>query len=93
MSGVFQNIDPPRPPPPGECVPVYPPPLLRGEDTLAGWRRGWGVNNLEDARHSSVLYLYICKYFLLALLGKSMVKTWMNKYYRISYSIEGRGPP
>jgi hypothetical protein len=27
------------------------PPLLRGEDTLAGRRRGWGVNILEDARH------------------------------------------
>jgi hypothetical protein len=24
--------------------------------------RGWGVNILEDARHSSVLY--ICKYFV-----------------------------
>ncbi len=48
---------------------------------------------MEDARHSSVLYLYICKYFVLALLRKSMVKTWMNKYYRISFSIEGRGPP
>ncbi len=42
---------------------MYPPspPLVRGEDTLAGWR-GWGVNNLEDARHSSVLY--IRKYFV-----------------------------
>ncbi len=42
MSGVFQNIDPPPPSPPGECVP---PPLLRGEDTLAaGWRgEGGGV--------------------------------------------------
>jgi hypothetical protein len=52
MSLVFQNIE-------------SPPPLtarVRGEDTLAGWRRGWGVNILEDARHSSVLY--ICKYFV-----------------------------
>jgi hypothetical protein len=39
-----------------------PPSLVRGEDTLAGWRGGWGVNILEDARHSSVLY--ICKYFV-----------------------------
>jgi hypothetical protein len=63
MSGVFQNIDPPPPPssPAGECV-VYPLPLVRGEDTLAGRRGGWGVNILEDARHSSVLY--ICKYFV-----------------------------
>ncbi len=36
---------------------VYAPPLVRGEDTLAGWRGGWGVNILEDARHSSELYI------------------------------------
>jgi hypothetical protein len=46
MSGVFQNIDPPPPAPPGECIP---PPLVPGEDTLAGWRGGWGVNILEEA--------------------------------------------
>jgi hypothetical protein len=61
MSGDFQNIDPP-PPPPHRPASVYPPPVVRGEDTLAGWRGGWGVNILEDARHSSVLY--ICKYFV-----------------------------
>jgi hypothetical protein len=38
MSGVFQNIDPQRPHRPAS---VYPPPLVRGEDTLAG-RRGGG---------------------------------------------------
>jgi hypothetical protein len=54
MSGVFQNIDP------------QPSPLVRGEDTLAGWRGGWGVNILEDTRHSSVLD--ICKYFVLPTL-------------------------
>ncbi len=62
MSRVFQNIDPP-PPPPTRPASVYHPPLVRGEDTLAGWRGGWGVNILEeDARHSSVLN--ICKYFV-----------------------------
>jgi hypothetical protein len=30
---------------------VYPPPLLRGEDRLAGRRGGWGVNILEDERN------------------------------------------
>jgi hypothetical protein len=44
--------------PPLRPASVYPPPLLRGEDTLATGRGGWGVNILEDARHSSVLYLY-----------------------------------
>jgi hypothetical protein len=37
MSCVFQNIDPPHPPLRPASVP-----LLRGEDTLAGWRGGWG---------------------------------------------------
>ncbi len=35
---------------------------LWGEDTLAGWRGGGGVNSSEDARHCSVLY--ISKYFV-----------------------------
>jgi hypothetical protein len=47
--------DSPPPSPPGECLP---PTFVEGEDTLAGWRGGWGVNIVEDARHSSVIYLY-----------------------------------
>jgi hypothetical protein len=35
MSGVFRNIDPP---PPHHPASVYPPPLVRGDDTLAAWR-------------------------------------------------------
>jgi hypothetical protein len=35
MAGVFRNIDPPHRP-----ANVYPPPLVRGEDTLAGWSGG-----------------------------------------------------
>ncbi len=58
MSGVFRNIDPPPPPP-------HRPTSMRGEDTLAGWRwGGGGVNSSEDARHCSVLYMYICRYFV-----------------------------
>jgi hypothetical protein len=67
MSGVFQNIDPPPPPPPpSECVCTHTP-LVQGEDILAGWRGRWGVNILEDASHSSVLY--ICKYFVIHTLS------------------------
>jgi hypothetical protein len=61
VSGVFQNIDPPTPPLTARRV-CYPPPSVRGEDALAGLRGGWGVNILEDARHSSILY--ICEYFV-----------------------------
>ncbi len=60
MSGVFQNIDPPTPFTARRVC--TPPPLVRGEDKLAGWRGGGGVNSLEDARHCSVLC--ICKYFV-----------------------------
>jgi hypothetical protein len=68
MSCVFQNIDPPPPSPPGECVP---PAVVAGEGHTRRVERGvgWGVNILEDARHSSVLYLYR---ILLALLPSTI---------------------
>jgi hypothetical protein len=58
MSSVFQNIDPPSPSPPGECVL---PRLWGGGRThsLDGEGVG-GVNILEDARLCYVLY--ICKW-------------------------------
>jgi hypothetical protein len=56
MSGVFRNIDPPTPSPPGECVP---PRLLCGWRTqsLGGEGVVGGFNSSEDARHCSVLYI------------------------------------
>jgi len=47
MTGVFRNIDPP---PPHRRASVNPPPLVRGEDTLAGWRGGGGsiVRKMPD---------------------------------------------
>jgi hypothetical protein len=59
MSGVFQNIDPPTPSPPGECVP---PAFGAGGGNTRWVERGWGVKSSEDARHCSVIY--ICKYFV-----------------------------
>jgi hypothetical protein len=53
MSLIFQNIDPPPPFPPDECVECTP--LLGEEDTLAGRKGGWGVNILEDERHRIAL--------------------------------------
>jgi hypothetical protein len=56
MAGVFQNIDPP--------IPL----TARRVCTSRLWcggRGGWGVNILEDARHSSVLYVHtVYKYFV-----------------------------
>jgi hypothetical protein len=63
MSGVFQNIDPPTPSRPGECDP---PSFGAGVGHIRRAVRGWGVNNSEDARHCSVLY--ICKYFVLVVI-------------------------
>jgi hypothetical protein len=58
MSGVFQNIDPHRP-------------VVRGEDTLAGWRvrGGWSICTL----HMYVLcvtILIISCYWCSAAMGK-----------------------
>ncbi len=45
------------------CTPPLPPPAFGAGGWHTRWvERGWGVNILEDARHSSVLY--ICRYFL-----------------------------
>ncbi len=54
---------------------------MRGVDTLAGWRGGWGVNILEDARHSSVLY--VCTYFVVQTLTNSpkVRFAWTNRIY------------
>jgi hypothetical protein len=72
MAGVFKNIDPH---PPLRPASIYPNLLVRGEDTLAGWRGG-GVNILEDARHSSVLY--IRKYFVLVAVCEISVKSFFG---------------
>jgi hypothetical protein len=50
MSRVFQDIDPPPPSPPGECVP--PAFVAGGGHTRRAEREvGGGVNILEEARH------------------------------------------
>jgi hypothetical protein len=57
MSGVFQNIDLPPPSLPGECVPL--PPLVLGEDTLAGkGEKGWGVKKYFGRRQTLLCTLH-----------------------------------
>jgi hypothetical protein len=53
MSDVFQNIDPP---PPHRPASVYPPPLVRGEDTLARGRGGWGGQYFGRRMQGTALY-------------------------------------
>jgi hypothetical protein len=58
MSGVLQNIDPP----PGRVC-MYPPPPHPpwcGGKTHSLGGEGGGANILEDARNSSVLYIWKC---------------------------------
>jgi hypothetical protein len=79
MAGVFQNIDPPFPSPPGECVP---PAFGAGGGHTRWLERGCvGVNILEDVRPLSVLY--VCKYFVttqvsLLLDGQILLNTRLN---------------
>ncbi len=62
MSVVFQNINHPPPHCPASVYPPPPPAFGAGGGHTRWVERGGGVNILEDARHSSVLY--ICKYFV-----------------------------
>jgi hypothetical protein len=62
--------------PPRRPASVYPPPLVRREDTLAGWRGGWGVNILEDARHSSVFYIYLTCKLSCCFLERTNMASW-----------------
>jgi hypothetical protein len=61
VSGVFQNIDPPSPSTPSECV--LPPHQRRGGTHSPGG--GGGVNILEDARH----WIGLLQYNLSTVLG------------------------
>jgi hypothetical protein len=56
MSGVFQNIDPSTPSPPGECVP---PAFGAGEDTLAGWRGGGGGSIVRKTPDTALYPIYM----------------------------------
>ncbi len=48
---------------------VYPPACGAGGEHTRWVERGWGVNSSEDARHCSVLYKRVCKYFVLPPLS------------------------
>ncbi len=58
----------PHPPPPGECLP---PAFGEGRTHSLGGKGGWGVNILEDVRHSSVLYsTYVSTLWSVLVTGK-----------------------
>jgi hypothetical protein len=64
MAGVFQNIDPPSPSPPGECVP---PAFGAGEGTL-GRRRGGGGPIFWKTSDTILYVLYVSKYFVYKII-------------------------
>jgi hypothetical protein len=55
MSGVLRNIDPH---PPHRPASLCTPPLVRGEDTLAGWRGGGG--SIVGKTPDTTLYSIYC---------------------------------
>jgi hypothetical protein len=59
-------LTPPPPSGPDAGGPPPPPAIGAGGGHPRWAEMGWGVNILEDARHSSVLY--ICKYFGIDLI-------------------------
>ncbi len=60
MSGIFRNIDPPPLTARRVCTP---PPLVRGKDTLAGWRGGGGsiVRKMPDTALYSMYVSTLCR--------------------------------
>jgi hypothetical protein len=70
MSDVFRNIDHP---PPHRQASVYP--LVRGEDTLAGWRGGGG----SIVRETPDTALY-STYVITLYLNFNLFQTWHATY-------------
>jgi hypothetical protein len=80
MSLVFQNIDPPSPSPPGECV--LPP------NTLAGRRGGWGVNILEvesSTRKTSIVQYRTLSFFAFRLKKKTKIRFFCLFKHKITF--------
>jgi hypothetical protein len=69
MSGVFRNIGPPP-------ASVYPPPLVRGEDILAGWKGGGGsiVRKTPDTALYSIYVSTLCSTVYAAFLRISRLR-------------------
>jgi hypothetical protein len=73
MSGVFQNIDPPPLTAQRVCTPTPTPPLVRVEDTLAGWK-GCGGSIFWKTPDTALWVLYIRKYFMVLSIGTETSK-------------------
>jgi hypothetical protein len=84
MAGVFQNIDPPPPHRPASV------PLVRGEDTLAGWRGEWG--SIFWKTPGTALYsTYVSTYFV-GLTLPFQGSAGAGRRCPPACSIEGEGP-
>ncbi len=91
VSCVFQNIDPP----PLHPASVSSPRTKGGGYTLAGRRRGWGVNILEDASHRIGLLQYNLSTFLSLIITSTwarICRSFKETRYRFSAWRAGTKP-
>ncbi len=92
MSGVFRNIDPPPPHPPHRPASVYPPAFGGGgEDTLAGWRGGWGSIVRQFGRRQTpctVLYTIYVSTLYMYLMYHTVYCSWKQLcFYLYVYTL------
>jgi hypothetical protein len=86
MSGVYRNIDPP---PPHRHASVYPPPspMVRGEDTLDGWR--WGGGSIVRKTPDTALYsIYVSTLWPVSLAPAIFASGAQNCQYRREFFFE-----
>jgi hypothetical protein len=77
MSCVFQNIDPPTPSPPGECVP---PAFVAGGGHTRRAERGVG-GQYFGRRKTQLCTLPISNPLWLALIALSLACLWLNEIH------------
>jgi hypothetical protein len=79
MSGVFLNIDPSPPSPPGECVS---PAFGAGGGHTRWVEKGWGVNSSEDARHLCMYSIYVSTLWCIHMFRLCLLHPLFNSFRR-----------
>ncbi len=82
MSGVFQNIEPPTPSPPGECIPP-PPRLWCGGRTHSLGGKGGGVSIFWKTPDTALYSTYVSTLWVRALNKNKLSRPpvfWQSRY-------------